>query len=88
MAAWVAANPGFRAIDEALIEAEMARAQHPFRRKGGDLNALRERLLDTMWDDVGVLRDAAGLKRGLGKLDAIQAELLAAGVPMAIARST
>ena len=37
-----------------LIEAEMARAQHPFARKGGDLNGLRERLLDTMWDDVGV----------------------------------
>jgi fumarate reductase flavoprotein subunit len=81
MAAWVAANPGHHAADEGSIEAEMARAQHPFLRKGGDLNALRERLLDTMWDDVGVLRDAAGLKRGLGKLDAIEAELLAAGVP-------
>ena len=42
----------------------------PFARKGGDLNGLRERLLDAMWDDVGVMRDAAGLKRGLGKLDA------------------
>ena len=59
----------------------MARAQHPFARKGGDLNRLRERLLDAMWDDVGVIRDKAGLERGLGKLDAIEAELLAAGVP-------
>ena len=33
-----------------------------------------------MWDDVGVIRDAASLKRGLGKLDAIEGELLAAGV--------
>src|SRR5262249_5564682 len=53
---------------------------HPFARKGGDLNGLRERLLDAMWDDVGVIRDAAGLRRGLGKLDAIEAELLATGV--------
>jgi fumarate reductase flavoprotein subunit len=80
MAAWVAANPGVRPADEALIKAEMARAQHPFQRKGGDINALRERLLDTMWDDVGVLREAPGLSRGLGKLDAIEAELLATGV--------
>ena len=58
----------------------MARAQLPFARKGGDLNGLRERLLDTMWDDVGVIRDAAGLHRGLEKLDAIEAELLSIGV--------
>jgi fumarate reductase flavoprotein subunit len=58
----------------------MERAQHPFRRSGGDLNRLRERLLDAMWDDVGVIRDAAGLKRGLAKLDAIEGELLATGV--------
>jgi fumarate reductase flavoprotein subunit len=80
MAAWVARNPGRRAPDEALIEAEVARAQHPFVRTGGDLNALRETLLDGMWDDVGVIRDAAGLKRGSSKLDAIEAELLATGV--------
>jgi fumarate reductase flavoprotein subunit len=80
MAAWVAANSGHRAPDEELIKAEMARALHPFARGGGDLNALRERLLDAMWDDVGVIRDAAGLKRGLEKLGAIETELLAAGV--------
>ena len=43
--------------------------------------ACARRLLDAMWDDVGVLRDAAGLQRGLGKLDAIEGELLATGVP-------
>jgi fumarate reductase flavoprotein subunit len=80
MAQWVAANPGHRPADEALIEAEMGHAQYPFTHKCGDLNALRERLLDAMWDDVGVIRDAAGLQRGLVKLDAIEAELLATGV--------
>ena len=58
----------------------MARAQHPFSHKGGDLNGLRERLLDTMWDEVGVIRDAAGLKRGLDKLGTIEGELLSIGV--------
>jgi fumarate reductase flavoprotein subunit len=80
MAAWVAANGGHRVPDDELIRDEMARAQHPFAQKGGDLNALRERLLDTMWDDVGVIRDAAGLKRGLEKLGSIETELLATGV--------
>src|SRR5260221_3158368 len=52
MAAWVAGNPGARAADEAALAAEMARAQDPFNRNAGDINALRERLLDTMWDEV------------------------------------
>jgi len=80
MAAWLASNAGRAAPDEALLEAELARAQHPFTRRGGDLNRLRETLLDTMWDDVGVIRDAAGLRRGLDKLDEIESELLATGV--------
>jgi fumarate reductase flavoprotein subunit len=81
MAQWVVANGGVRSPDEDAIASEMERAQHPFARKGGDINRLRETLLDAMWDDVGVLRDAVGLKRGLSKLDAIEDELLAAGVP-------
>jgi fumarate reductase flavoprotein subunit len=80
MAEWVARNPRLREPEQACLEAEMARAQHPFGRKPSDLNGLRERLLDVMWDDVGVLRDGAGLARALGRLEAIEAELLAAGV--------
>jgi fumarate reductase flavoprotein subunit len=81
MAAWIAANPGHRAPDEQAIGAEMARAQAPFERKPGDVNALRERLMDAMWDDVGVIRDAAGLQRGLQAVEAIEGELLGMGVP-------
>ena len=59
----------------------MARAQHPVHAQAAATSTrLRERLLDAMWDDVGVMRDAAGLQRGLGKLDAIEGELLATGV--------
>ena len=81
MAGWVVANGGARGPDEDAIASEMERAQHPFARKGGDINRLRETLLDAMWDDVGVIRDAASLNRGLGKLAGIEDELLAAGVP-------
>ena len=80
MAAWVAANPGHRLPDEEALQVELERAQVPFARKGGDLNGLRERLLDAMWDDVGVIRDAAGLERGLQKVTAIEGELLSMGV--------
>jgi fumarate reductase flavoprotein subunit len=81
MPRWIAANrPGHRAPDPHLLDAEIFRAQHPFGQKRGDLNALRERLLDAMWDDVGVVRERAGLERGLKALDRIEAELLATGV--------
>jgi fumarate reductase flavoprotein subunit len=77
---WIAVNPGRRAPDESVLEAEMARALHPFGEAAGDLNRLRERLLDMMWNDVGVLRDRAGLDRGLAALDQIEMELLSTGV--------
>jgi fumarate reductase flavoprotein subunit len=80
MPGWIAANPGHRPPDEAVLAAEITRAEHPFSKARGDLDPLRERLLDAMWDDVGVIRDAAGLARGLGKLDAIETELLATGL--------
>jgi fumarate reductase flavoprotein subunit len=77
---WIAANPDFQPVDEALLAEETDRALAPFRRPPGDINALREELLDAMWDDVGVVRDAAGLERGIGKIDTIEAKLLATGV--------
>ena len=80
MPGWIAANPGFRSPDRDVLDAELERAQHPFRRPPGDLNVLREKLLDTMWDEVGVVRDCASIKRGLDGIDRIEAELLATGV--------
>jgi fumarate reductase flavoprotein subunit len=81
MPGWIAKNPGHRPPDPAVLDAEWARAQHPFGRTMGDLNALREKLLDTMWDDVGVVRDRAGLERGIATVDQIEAQLLRTGVP-------
>ena len=81
MPGWIAQHPASRAPDEHVLDAEAARALHPFGRKAGDINLLRERLMDVMWDDVGVIRDAAGLDRGIAALAEIEAELLATGVP-------
>ena len=66
--------------DEILLEAEVVRACHPFERSGASLGDLRDRLLNLMWDDVGVLRDANGLKRALAALDQLEDELLMSGV--------
>jgi fumarate reductase flavoprotein subunit len=74
MAAFVASE-GWREADESAIDASVARAEYPFSQSPGDLLGLRERVWQTMWDDVGVLRDEAGVKRGLAKLDAHEAEL-------------
>ncbi len=80
MAHWVGKNSGHRVPDQNVLDAELARAQHPFSHKPGDLNALREKLLDTMWDEVGVVRDRAGIARGIAAVDVIEKELLATGV--------
>jgi fumarate reductase flavoprotein subunit len=78
---WIARNPTPRAPDQHVLDAEIVRALHPFGQKPGDLNRLRERLMDTMWDDIGVIRDAAGIDRGIASLAEIEAELLATGIP-------
>jgi len=77
---WLAANPGAREADDAAIDAEVSRALTPFSNKPGDINALREKLLGVMWDDVGVIRDEAGIGRALTALGEIEAELLATGL--------
>jgi fumarate reductase flavoprotein subunit len=80
MPRWIKANAGHRVPDETMLQAEAQRALAPFHQPPGDLNRLREQLLDAMWEDVGVIRDSAGLDRALAKLDAIEAELFATGL--------
>src|SRR5580704_7425437 len=80
MPGFIARNPDRRTPDSHVLDAEITRALHPFGRKRGDINRLRERLLDSMWDEVGVVRDRASIERGLAALDRIEAELLATGV--------
>ncbi len=80
MPSWIAANPGHRAPDEDILHFEIERARHPFRKKPGDLNGIRERLLDLMWEDVGVVREDGGISRALVGLGDIEGELLETGV--------
>jgi fumarate reductase flavoprotein subunit len=80
MARDLAKGLGARAADEDVLVAECARAEEPFRNTGGDLNALRERLLDLMWDEVGIVRDAASLHKASAELDELEAALLATGI--------
>ena len=80
MPKWIAEHPLSRPPNEDILEAEFERAMQPFRKKQGNLYGLREKLLDAMWDDVGVVRDAAGLERGLTVVSDIEQELLETGV--------
>ena len=80
MAAWVRREGHFRAPDEAAIAAAVARAEAPFQQAAGDLEAVREALYDCMWADVGILRSAESLQRGLHKLAALDAQLSRTGV--------
>ena len=80
MAPWVRKSGAFHEPDEAAIGQAVARAQAPLGKPAGDLHAIREKLYDVMWDDVGIVRDAASLKRADGALDELEARLDATGV--------
>jgi len=80
MAPWVKRNGVFHEPDEPAIEQAIASARVPLGRSAGDIAAIRERLYDVMWDDAGIVRDAASLGRAGGALDELEARLDATGV--------
>ncbi len=80
MARHVAARSPLPDPDEDQIEAGIDQALRPFGQKPGDINYLRDRLLDLMWDQVGVIRDASGLQTGLDELADLRVELAATGL--------
>ncbi|MCG6904818.1 MAG: FAD-binding protein [Rhodobacter sp.] len=57
--------------DETVLDAEIARAMHPFAQPPGLVQPLRDRLQTAMWEDVGVMRTATGMRRGLERVTAI-----------------
>src|SRR5262249_23481756 len=71
-------------VDAGALEAARARAFAPLGRGrnggAGDIEAIRRALYDLMWDDVGILRDAAGLARAHGALARLSADIADAGV--------
>ncbi|MEM7776038.1 MAG: FAD-binding protein [Pseudomonadota bacterium] len=80
MPGWITDNPYWRDPDDSIIAREVARAQRPFDYPSGDINGLRERLLDVMWEDVGVIRNRADMERALTELDELDAALQRTGV--------
>lgn len=80
MAAVVAKGADWRDPDASVIEREVGRCLKPFANMGGDLNSIREELLDLMWDKAGIVRDAALLKECLSELDDLGERHAATGV--------
>ena len=74
------AKGALKDIDENVLEAEVARAMAPLGKRSGDIHALRRKLMDVMWDDVGVLRTKTGIERGMAGLADIRAELAETGI--------
>jgi len=75
MAAWVR-NEALRQPDPAAIDAAIAHCERPFEAGArGDLEPLREKLYDTMWEKAGIMRDAAGLESALDDLNSIETQL-------------
>ena len=66
--------------DEALLEAEIARARYPFSKKPGNIHDLRDKLKEIMWNDVGIMRTAEGLQRAISDIRELQAELMETGL--------
>ncbi len=80
MGPWVRAEGRIANPDETAIEEAVERALAPFGKPEGDINEIREALYDLMWDDVGIVRDAASLARGIGGLDHLKTQLDATGL--------
>jgi len=87
MAHWVRSEGAWLAPNEALIHSSITAHTAPFSSSssssssnGAGLEPVRESLFDCMWEDVGILRDAAGLQRALGRLETLAQELEACSI--------
>src|SRR5204863_9454267 len=77
MAAWLRREGALREPDRAAIESAVAACETPFRNRpaNSNLEPLREKLYETMWERVGILRDGAGLEQALRELGSLNDEL-------------
>jgi fumarate reductase flavoprotein subunit len=62
------------------LEAARLRAMRPIGQPAGSIESIREALYQVMWDDVGILRDAAGLARAHGRLLELRESLDRSGI--------
>ena len=77
MATWLRREGALREPDRAAIESAVAACETPFRNRPAksSLEPLRDKLFETMWEKVGILRDGAGLEQALGELGSLNDEL-------------
>lgn len=80
MPGWLREDGGFAEPDEAVIDETVERCLLPFNNGTGNVSELRLKLHNMMWDEVGIMRTADSLKRGLEGLDGLEAELRETGV--------
>ena len=82
-AGWLAACDALGECDRDALEQAVERWERPFRQAPGDLNAIRERLYELMWNDVGILREGRALTRAVQGLQSLHEELQRTGVSAA-----
>ena len=80
MAAEALATKALRDPDEARLADALEQARYPFSKPPGDVHSLRDRLMDVMWDDVGILRTEQTIERGLVRVRELKSELLETGL--------
>jgi fumarate reductase flavoprotein subunit len=80
MAPFVKQEGVFADPDSNAIDAAIARALSPFGKPAGDMNAIRDRLYDVMWDDAGIIRTRESLDSTLVQLDEMADDLAGVGL--------
>ena len=60
---------------------EIDRATRPFRLPAGNINVIRDALLDGNWENAGIIRTREKLERANEMLDALSQDLQRTGVP-------
>ncbi|MEP3920572.1 FAD-binding protein, partial [Ascidiaceihabitans sp.] len=66
--------------DEEVLATELERALYPLTQKPDLVLPLRKQLQDLMWEEVGVMRTEAGMKRGLAGIAQVSDALMDVGV--------
>jgi fumarate reductase flavoprotein subunit len=79
MAGWIG-KEGFRDADMASVERAIQSCEPRASKAHGSLEPLRERLYEVMWQKVGIIRDATGLRAALSELNVLESELNVTGI--------
>src|SRR5471032_1026509 len=80
MAEWTLCQSARREPAATDLDEARARASRPLAKPAGDIEEIRESLYEAMWNDVGILRDAAGLARARSRLAELHGRLMETGV--------